>query len=204
MNKEDIKKILENYGWSQSEFAKKIGYAKSTITGWMQSEEDISEKAESIIKHLLLRLQQEDEYDLLPYVKYIYDIESFRKSIKKTQAQFGELIGVSQGYISLVEKGENKLSDEQIDKIREIYPSIDNFRTTDEEDDFETHKTIKEMKLVLDAKEETIASQKIAIRVLQEQNKRLEQEIESLKKDNLFSMQSGPETDENNTDKEIN
>lgn len=54
-----------------------------------------------------------------------FDLKSFRKSLRMTQAALGEAIGVSGNLISSMELGKAQMTLDTFDKIRKVFPGTD-------------------------------------------------------------------------------
>lgn len=53
-----------------------------------------------------------------------FDLKTFRKSLRMTQAALGEAIGVSGNLISSMELGKAQMTLDTFDKIRTVFPGI--------------------------------------------------------------------------------
>ena len=199
MNSSDLKIILKNFGWNQTEFAKQLGVSKSLMSAWVRGTKPILERNEKAINNLIARVKSEYGNDPEPYSeRYDYDLSAFRKQLRLKQSDLSTLTGLSQSQISNIENGTNELSEKHLETIRKKYPSIENFKKNKL---LHNPKDPDYMEQLLRKSEAIIESQQAQISLLQRMLEITEAENESLKKDNFFSTVPDPKPDEGDPDK---
>ncbi len=72
-----------------------------------------------------------------------YRLLELRKENGKTQKELADALGVSQGFLSSVEKGRNPFPDERVEDLRKVFPGVDLAEYEVEEEEYPNYmKTI--------------------------------------------------------------